>query len=602
MHRYWRLIPYMLRQWRWLVAIFFLTGLSSGLAALQPWPMKLLVDYGLSGATLPAFLTPLIDATGQARTPYQLVILAAVSSVVLFALNTIASVALGLSWSQGGQRMVYDLARDLFSHLQRLSLLFHGRRQVGDSLSRLTEDTWCVYSLSDNLLLAPLQQIVSLVMLATIGMTLDPVLGSLSLAVAPFLAASACFFGERLKQSSRRGRETKTKLVSFTHQILGAIPLVQSYGTASRNTQQFSRLADRTVIEAQRASLMASLFGLVNGLITTSGLAIVLYVGAIRVIQQAIPLGTLLVFLAYVRQMQSASGGLFQIFAQLKSAEASVDRLFEVMDSDEYVRESPNAQNLPELPRGQCGRVAFECVTFGYEPSRPILREVSLDVQPGEIVALVGSTGAGKSTLVSLIPRFFDPWSGQVVIDGVDIRDANLVSLRRRISIVMQEPFLMPLTVADNIAYGRPHASRDEIVVAAVAASADDFIRRLPDGYDTILSESGMTLSGGERQRLSIARALLKDAPILILDEPTSALDVETEAQLLAALERLMEGRTTLIIAHRLSTIRHADRIVVLEEGRIAEMGTHDELLEQKGVYHRFNDHQFATRVKEVTN
>jgi ATP-binding cassette subfamily B protein/subfamily B ATP-binding cassette protein MsbA len=233
-------------------------------------------------------------------------------------------------------------------------------------------------------------------------------------------------------------------------------------------------------------------------------------------------------------------------------------------------------------------------VSFGYEPSRPVLRDIWLDARPGETVALVGATGAGKSTLVSLVPRFFDPWAGRVTFDGVDVRELELKSLRAQVSLVLQEPFLLPLTVAENIAYGRPEAPREEIVAAARAAHAEEFIRRLPQGYDTVIGERGATLSGGQRQRLAIARALLKDAPVLILDEPTAALDSETEAGLLEALARLMRGRTTFLIAHRLSTIRGADRIVVLEAGQIVERGTHEELLAAGGAYHRFHALQFG--------
>src|SRR5688572_16583518 len=252
-------------------------------------------------------------------------------------------------------------------------------------------------------------------------------------------------------------------------------------------------------------------------------MAIVLYVGGVRVLSGAISLGTLLVFLAYVRQMQASSGGLFGMFAKLKAAEASVEQILEVLQSDELVCDPPDPQVLPKRPPGQRGHVRLESVTFGYEPEQPVLRDITLEARPGEIIALVGPTGSGKSTLVSLVLRFFDPWVGRITFDGVDVRRVRLADLRRQISIVLQDPFLMPLSVADNIAYGRPDASREEIEAAAVAAQADAFIRRLPDGYDTVIGERGATLSGGERQRIAIARAVLKDAPVVILDEPTSS-------------------------------------------------------------------------------
>jgi ATP-binding cassette subfamily B protein/subfamily B ATP-binding cassette protein MsbA len=339
---------------------------------------------------------------------------------------------------------------------------------------------------------------------------------------------------------------------------------------------------------------LGSSYGLVNGLITTTGMAIVLYVGGLRVLSGAIPLGTLLVFLAYVRQMQNASGGLFKIFAKLKAAEASVERILEVMQSDELVRDPVNPEVFPELPHGQRGHIRLQELTFGYDADHPVLHDITLEARPGEIIALVGSTGSGKSTLVSLVLRFFDPWKGRVTFDGVDIRQIRLADLRSHISIVMQDPFLMPLSVADNIAYGRSDAGRQEIEAAAVAAQADPFIRQLPEGYDTVIGERGTTLSGGERQRIAIARALLKDAPVLILDEPTSSLDAKTEASLIEAFERVMQNRTTLIIAHRLTTIRRAHRIAVLDRGRLVELGSHAELLEIEGVYRRFHTQQFT--------
>jgi ATP-binding cassette subfamily B protein/subfamily B ATP-binding cassette protein MsbA len=332
----------------------------------------------------------------------------------------------------------------------------------------------------------------------------------------------------------------------------------------------------------------------------TAGAAIVLYAGGQRVLSGALTVGSLLVFVAYLQSMQRAIESLLNTYGNLKSAEAGVDRVLEVLDADEQVRDKPGAVDLPTRQRGAAGGIRLEAVSFGYQPGRTVLHDISFEVQPGETIALVGPTGAGKTTLVSLIPRFFDPWRGCVMLDGVDIRDISLASLRKQVSLVLQDPFLLPLTVAENIAYGRPDASREAIVSAARAANADRFIRELPQGYDTPLVERGATLSGGQKQRLSIARALLKDAPILILDEPTSALDADTEALLVEALERLTRGRTTFIIAHRLSTIRHADRILVMEKGAIAEIGTHRELIAANGSYARLHALQYTRPVGEV--
>lgn len=597
--RYRRLRPYIFRQWRWLAAISAFTLATSAVAALQPWPIKLLVDYALQDTPTPAILTAALQHVGVAPTPAGLVVLAAVASVVLFVLESLLVVGLSLSWSIAGQRMVYDLAGELFARLQRLSLLFHSRRSVGDSLSRLTEDTWCIYTLTDGLI-SPIQQLITLVALSCIGFLLDPPLTVICLAVAPLLAWASRFFGHRLKRRSKLGREAKSRLMSFVHQSLGAVPIVQAFGTERRNTGYFQDLSGDAVVLSQRGNLLSGSYGLATGLITTTGMAIVLYVGGMRVLSGAIPIGTLLVFTAYVRQMQSASSGLFKTFAALKAAEASVDRIFEVLESEDHLHDAPDARPLPEPCAGRGGDVRLESISFGYEPERLVLRDVSLEARPGETIALVGPTGAGKSTLVSLLARFFDPWQGRILLDGLDIRHATLESLRRSISIVLQEPFLLPLSVADNIAYGRPGAQRQEIIEAAVAARADDFIRRLPAGYDTVLGERGATLSGGERQRLAIARALLKNAPVLILDEPTSALDPHTEGLLLEALRRLTQGRTSFVIAHRLSTIRHADRIAVLSEGRLVEWGCHQELVTQGGLYSRLYAHQFAGAGQEV--
>ncbi len=601
MRRFKRLIPYVIRQWRWLSAIFVLTLLSSASGALRPWPLKLLVDYALGGESVPVVLTSGLESVGLQDTPSTLVVFSAAVTLALFALNSALSIGLNLCWTLGGQRMVYDLAGDLFARLQRLSLRFHARQSVGDSLSRLTGDTRVVCSVADTLFMTPVQHVLTLCGMLFIGFALDPVLATLAVVMTPLLALSSRFFGKRLKRRARLGREAKSRLMSFVHQTFRAIPLVQAYGTQSRHTEGFRDLAEDAVLLTQRGNLLGSSYGLINGLITTTGVALVLYVGGVRVLSGAIPLGTLLVFLAYVRKMQSASGGLFKIFTKLKSAEASLDRVMEVMESDDFLPEVRDSEKVALAPRNRPVQVCFEGISFGYEPDQPVLQEVTLEALPGEVVALVGPTGAGKSTLVSLLPRFYDPWEGRVTIDGIDIRRVKLAELRSQISIVLQDPFLMPLSVADNISYGQPDASHEAIRQAAIGAQADSFISRLPDGYETVIGEGGTRLSGGERQRLSIARALLKDAPLLILDEPTSSLDVETEVSLVDALQRLVKERTTFIIAHRLSTIQHADRIAVLDAGRLVQLGSHAELLAQEGLYHRFYTKQASTSQGRAT-
>jgi ATP-binding cassette subfamily B protein len=577
-----------------LVVILTCTLAFTATAALEPWPMKWLVDNALGSVAAPDELVKGLHAVGLEPSRTALVFVAALAGLALFAINSALGVALGLAWSVGGQRMVYSLAGDLFAKLQRLSLVFHGRQSVGDSLSRLTDDSWCLYKVANGLLMAPIQQICTLALTASVAFLLDASLAALIVGMAPLLAASSIFFGGRLKRRARIGQEARSRLISFVHRTLGAVPMIQAFGAETRNVRRFRQLADASVDATQHGYLLSSYYGLTNGFIMTAGTAAVLYFGGLRVLSGAIPLGTLLVFVAYGRQLQAASGGLFNIFAQLKAAEASVDRILDVMESDDSIRDAADAKPLARPTRDGGAKVCFEHVTFGYEAGRPVLHDLTLEANPGEVVAIVGPTGAGKSTLISLLPRFFDPWTGRILIEGEDIRHATLASLRECVSVVLQEPFLLPLSVAKNISYGRPEATPDEIVAVAKAACADRFIRRLPQGYDTVLGERGVTLSGGERQRLAIARALLRKAPVLILDEPTSALDVGTETELLLAMQRLIEGSTTFMIAHRLSTIRCADRIVVLERGRIVEMGSHDELLQFDGLYRHFHHSQFA--------
>ncbi|HYC47773.1 MAG TPA: ABC transporter ATP-binding protein, partial [Burkholderiales bacterium] len=436
-----------------------------------------------------------------------------------------------------------------------------------------------------SLLVSPIRHLLVVGSIGLFAWQLDTTLTLLVLVCVPLMSIAAWLFGPRLKHAERAKREASASLNAFTHQVLGAIPLVQSFGTASRNAAVFSGLSQRMVRATEKSAVLTHVFALASGAATTLGAALVIYVGGERVLARELPLGTLLVFLAYVRTLDSALRALLRTYGALRGAEASVDRVLEIADARDRIEERHGARALPPRQPHGSGGVVFERVTFGYEPERPVLKAVSLVVDPGQTVALVGRTGAGKTTLASLVPRFFDPWEGRVLLDGVDLKDLNTASLRAEIALVLQEPFILPMSVLDNIAYGRPDAPRDDIVAAAVAANAHEFIRALPQGYDTIVGERGATLSGGQQQRLAIARALLKDPRVLVLDEPTSALDGQTEDLVMSALERLMARRTTLIIAHRLATVRRADRIAVMDEGRVVETGTHVELLATGGRY-----------------
>jgi ATP-binding cassette subfamily B protein/subfamily B ATP-binding cassette protein MsbA len=564
-----------------LLAMLAPMHLKIGLDLLKPWPVKLLVDNVLDTKPLPAVVTQAFALAGASVTRESLLALAVAGTVLLF----LAGWAIGLASTYASinfaQRMVYDLAQDMFAHLQRLSLRFHSRKTLGDSIRRVTTDSACVSTLVKDALLPAVAAVVTLVLMFGIMWQLDAGLTVLSLAVVPFMALVFRRYSEPMLQRSYAQQEAEGRMYDVVEQTLSAIPVVQAFGQEERADRALRENVD-TIMRTTLSSTAAQLkFKILMRTATALGTAAILWVGAVHALDGTLSIGSVLVFLSYLGSLYTPLETLAYTTATVQDAAASGRRVMEILETEAEVKSKPGAHRLERVK----GEILLDNVTFGYDTDVPVLSQFTLYIEPGQTVAVVGATGAGKSTLAALITRLFDPWSGSVLIDGYDIRDVQLSSLREQVALVLQEPFLFPISIAQNIAYGSPHATQQQIEQAARAARAHNFIVQLPDGYDTVIGERGATLSGGEKQRVAIARALLKDAPILILDEPTSALDGKTEGELVEGIESLKKGRTTLIIAHRLSTIRNADRIVVMDKGKIAEVGSHSELLRLGKVY-----------------
>jgi len=571
-----RLLRYAKPEWRGLLVLIATMLANIALDLLRPWPIKLVVDNVLGDAGLPHVLRSLPGVNGR----HGLLVWVVVATLLIFLLGTVTNMAYTYFSLRLGQRMTYRLATDLFAHLQRLSLLFHTRRPVGDLISRVTGDSWCVNTLVADALVPALQAVVTVGAMFVVMWNLQPTLTLLALGVMPFFVVVIRVLGRPIKDRNREQRDLEGNMMSIVEQTLSAVPAVQAFTREDHETKRFSSYADRTVIAYVRATVAGLWFELFAGLVSTLGTAAVIYVGADLALRGKLTAGTIIVFLSYLGSLYDPLNSITHTAQTVQGAAAEADRVSEILET------VPDIQDKPAAPPARVGgSIRYENVTFGYAPEREVLKDVTLEAHPGDVVAIVGPTGAGKTTLMNLLVRFYDPWSGRVTIDGVDLRDVQHRSLRQQIALVLQDPFILPLSIAENIAYGRPEATRAEVEAAARAANAHDFVTLLPQGYDTVVGERGATLSGGEKQRLSIARAFLKDAPVLVLDEPTSALDARTEGALLEALERLMDGRISFVIAHRLSTIRRATQILVIEHGQVIESGSHAELLDAGGLY-----------------
>jgi ATP-binding cassette subfamily B protein/subfamily B ATP-binding cassette protein MsbA len=547
-----------------------------GLNLARPWPLKLLIDNVVGTHRIPHWIAQIPGAGSR----HGLLVWVVIAEVAIVLAGTLANMAADFFSLKLGQQMTWSLAGDLFRHLQRLSLQFHSKRAVGDLIQRVTSDSYSIDTLLTGAVLPAIQALVTLVAVFVVMWALEWRLTLLAIAVVPLIVLSVRHFGRPMKERSREMRDSEGRMSSVVEQTLGAMPAVQAFTRERHQERSFRHHAEQTVRAYVRAMYAGMWFQLFTGLATVLGTAAVIFVGGTLALEGTITAGTIVVFVSYLASLYDPIDSLSHTAQTVQEAAAETDRVMEIIEIEPAVSDRAGARERP-----LSGPIRYEGVSFGYEPGRPVLHDVTLTADPGEVLAIVGPTGAGKTTLVSLLVRFFDPWQGRITIGGTDIRDFTLHSLRSQIALVLQDPFLFPTTIAENIALGRPDAPHEHILAAARDANAHQFIERLPDGYDTLVGERGATLSGGEKQRLSIARAFLKDAPLLILDEPTSALDARTEGLLLDALERLMEGRITLVIAHRLSTIRRADEIAVLDAGRVVERGSHADLMRTPGLY-----------------
>ena len=571
-----------------LVFAFIAVLGEAGTDLLEPWPLKIVFDYVFGTKHLPAWMTELLRPTfGLSKVGIlHFAILAVIVIAVAGALSAYAEKYLTTSV---GQWVMHDLRRVLYHHIQRLSLAYHDQKPTGDLISTVTADIDSIQDFISQALLGILVNVLTLVGMLLVMFYLNWRFTLIALSVTPLLFVVVYTYTRRIKQASRALRKKEGEVVSVVAEVLNSIRVVKAF---AREDYEEARLAQQSLenveIALRARSLKAKLAPVVQ-VIVAVGTCLVLWYGVNLVLTNQLTSGSLLVFLLYLGKMYKPMRDLSKMTDTMSKAAVGYERIHDVIETEDTVRNLPGAKKAPDFK----GDIEFDHVSFAYEKGYRTLNDVNLRVEPGQLAALVGPTGAGKTTIASLIGRFYDPTKGVVKIDGNDVRSYKLKSLRQQMSFVLQDTLLFRATVWQNIAYGRPEASREEILRAAELANADEFIRNMPQQYDTMVGEKGVTLSGGQRQRIAIARAIIRNAPILILDEPTSGLDAASEELVFQALGRLMSGRTTIVIAHRLATVRRADVIFVIENGTIAERGTHDKLLTTDGLYSQLYEIQF---------
>jgi ATP-binding cassette, subfamily B, bacterial len=551
-----------------IVSLVALSLLATPLALLLPLPLKIAVDSIVGDHPLPGFLAAVLPASVEHSKTGALVSVVCLLVAIAMAQQLLRLAASYLQASTG-ERLVLDFRTKLFAHVQRLSFGYHDSRGSSDAIYRIQYDAMAIQKIAVDAVMPLVTALFTIVGMFAVTASIDWRLALIAVALSPLLVLGSWHYRSRVRPKWREAKKLETSALGVVQEVLTGLRVVRAFGQETREHERFIARSAEGVRTRLRLTLMQGAFALGVGLVTAVSSALVLYVGISEVRGGAMTLGELLLVMTYLTQLYEPLETASAKTASLQGALVNAERAFDLLDESADVPERASARALAKPARGE---VAFHDVAFEYEEDRPVLDGVSFEVPPGTHVAIAGPTGAGKTTLVSLLMRFYDPTRGEVVLDGVDVRDIRLADLRRQFAIVLQEPVLFSTSIAENIAYARPDASFEEIEAAARAAHAHDFIAALPEGFSTSVGERGVRLSGGERQRISLARAFLKDAPVLILDEATSSIDVRTEALIMEAMDRLMEGRTTFMIAHRLSTLRDCDIQLQLDDGRIADI------------------------------
>jgi len=575
-----RIIGLIRPHWK-VLSLAFIAVLGQTLSdVLEPWPIKIVIDNILQSKKLPSWLAgSVVEIFGQDKMAILNFAVAAVAAIaVVGAISSYFEKYLTTSVSQW---VTHELRRTLYNHIQRLSLAEHDKAQTGDLISRVTSDIGAVQDFINSALLGILVNVLTLIGMTAVMLYINWRFTLIALSIAPALFVVVYSFTRRIKKASHALRKKESELVSVVEEVLTSVRVVKAFAREDFEVTRFESQSLENVEKALEARGIKAKLSPIVDVMVAIGTCLVLGYGARLALAGQLSAGVLIVFLLYLGKMYKPMRELSKMTDTVSKAIVGYERIQEVLEIEARVRDLPRARRAPRFK----GKIEFERVNFAYDEKSPVLKDVSFSIEPGYTAAIVGPSGTGKTTIISLIPRFYDPQSGRVKIDSADIRSYTLKSVREQISFVLQETLLFHASVWDNIAYGKPDATSEQIMRAARQANADEFIEKLPEGYGTMIGERGATLSGGQRQRIAIARAIIRDSPILILDEPTSGLDSTSEHAVIEAMHRLMEGKTSIVIAHHLNAIRHANVIFVVKDSELVEQGSHEELLAAGGLY-----------------